>query len=375
MDHSGQNLFDTKRVNRARIYNLIREKGNVSRKELAYTLQLSLPTVNQNLSELMEDGYIRESGLVGKTVGRRATVYSICEDVRVAIGIDITKNHIIIVCVNLNGEAIYRKKVRRLFERSSQYSKYLSELVDETVECLKLKEEQVTGVGIAVPGLITLEGDKIFYGKSLNFTGMTCKELAGFIPYEAELYNDADAAGYAEAHIGNVIPDSFYVSLNNSVGGAILINGQVYRGERAKSGEIGHMTLEPEGEPCFCGQKGCLDVYCNATVLSEHTDGDLGAFFESLNRGNQECMDIWENYLRYLALGINNIRMLFDCKIILGGYVGAYLEPYLEELKKRVIEKNPFEKESDYLKICKVKGEASAMGAALPFVQKVIDLI
>ena len=93
MDHSGQNLFDTKRVNRARIYNLIREKGNVSRKELAYTLQLSLPTVNQNLSELMEDGYIRESGLVGKTVGRRATVYSICEDVRVAIGIDITKNH------------------------------------------------------------------------------------------------------------------------------------------------------------------------------------------------------------------------------------------------------------------------------------------
>ena len=86
-------------------------------------------------------------------------------------------------------------------------------------------------------------------------------------------------------------------------------------------------------------------------------------------------MDIWENYLRYLALGINNIRMLFDCKIILGGYVGAYLEPYLEELKKRVIEKNPFEKESDYLKICKVKGEASAMGAALPFVQKVIDQI
>ena len=189
------------------------------------------------------------------------------------------------------------------------------------------------------------------------------------------MYNDAHAAGYGEAHIGTAIWDSFYISLNNSVGGAILIDGKVYSGERGKSGEIGHMTLEPDGGECFCGQRGCLDVYCNATVLAETTDGDLKSFFERLEAGDEKCRAVWDKYLSYLAQGINNIRMLFDCKIILGGYVGAYMEPYIEQLKRLVIERNPFESEIDYLRVCKVKREASAIGAALPYIQKIVDNI
>lgn len=354
---------------------MIRENSNVSRRDIAFELQLSLPTVSQNLADLINDGYIKETGQVGKTIGRKATVYSICENAKVAMGIDITKNHITVVCVNLKAECIYTKRIRYPFERCGSYLKKLSEMILEAKESLGLSEEKISGVGISVPGLITLDGTRIFYGESLNFSNMTCKEFATYIPYQCGLYNDADAAGYAEAQIGTAARDSFYISLNNSVGGAILINGQIYKGEKSKSGEIGHMTLDIHGKPCFCGQNGCLDVYCNAMVLSEKTDGDLKEFFHQLEQNNEAFIETWTEYLNYLAVGINNIRMLFDCKIIIGGYVGAYLEPYLEQLKQKVAEKNPFEKDVDYLKVCKVKGEASAVGAALPFLQKVAENI
>lgn len=375
MSENSRGLYDLKKVNRRRIYKKIRDKGNISRTDLSYELQLSLPTVNQNLLELIEEGYIRESGLVGKTGGRRATVYSICENAKVAVGVDITRNHITVVCVNLNADCIYTKRIRYPFARNDEYLKKLSEMISDTVAQLDIPEENFAGVGIAVPGLITPDGSRIFYGESLNFTNMTCLEFARYISFPCKLYNDADAAGYAEAHIGTAIWDSFYISLNNSVGGAILIDGKVYSGERGKSGEIGHMTLEPDGGECFCGQRGCLDVYCNATVLAEAADGDLKSFFERLEAGDEKCRAVWDKYLSYLAQGINNIRMLFDCKIILGGYVGAYMEPYIEQLKRLVIERNPFESEIDYLRVCKVKREASAIGAALPYIQKIVDNI
>lgn len=368
-------LYDLKRVNRIRIYNMIRNQENISRKELAYKLQLSLPTINQNLCELIEEGYIQESGLVGKSVGRRAVVYSICKEIKLSIGIDITKNHINIACINLKSECIYKKKITCPFERSDSYAQYLGALIDEMIQILELEKTQIEGVGISIPGLIDVSGEKVYYGASLKFTGMTLQEFSKYIDYPCRLYNDADAAGYAEACLGNAISDSFYISLNNSVGGAILINGQIYKGAKAKSGEIGHMTLDPNGPICFCGQRGCFDVYCNAAVLSDCTNKDLGEFFEKLENNNLECKEVWNKYLYYLSVGINNIRMLFDCQIILGGYVGSYLEPYMQELKELVRDKNPFEDEIEYLTICQVRGEASALGAALPFVQNVINNI
>lgn len=367
-------LFDLKRANRIRIFKAIRKQGNMSRRDISYELQLSRPTVDQNLTELAREGYVKEAGLAGSIRGRRATVYSVCGNARIAMGLNITKNHITIVCVNLTADNIYTKRIRYPFERSEGYLRKLSDMIEETIVHQKLDREKIVGVGIAAPGLI-LDGSKIYYGKSLNFTDMTQSEFADSIPFPCKLYNDADAAGYAEALIGTAEPDSFYISLNNNVGGAILINGSVYRGECSKSGEIGHITLERNGKPCFCGQKGCLDAYCNATVLSKHTDGDLKTFFEKVKAEDAKCANIWNTYLEYLAVGINDIRMLFDSQIIIGGYVGAYMEPYLPQLERLAIKLNPFETKSDYLKVCKVKGEASAVGAALPFIQHIVDNI
>lgn len=363
-------MQDLKIENRNKIYNAIRKNGCVSGPLLNYELHLSRPTVTQNINSLLEEGLICEKGSIGNTGGRRAKGYSIVKTYKVAIGLDITRNHITTLFVNLNEEIIYEKRIRYSFSLIDEYRKKLGELVQEGLSETGITGEQVLGVGIAVPGLITEDYQRIFYGKILDFEGTTAEEFGKYIPFPCRLYNDANAGGYAEVSKDSELKDAFYISLSNNVGGSILIDHHVYRGEGARSGEIGHMTLVPDGRECYCGKKGCMEAYCNARILSDLCDGELPAFFSRLEVGDKECEQVWEGYLHYLAIAVNNVRMLFDCKVILGGYVGAYLEDYIGQIRRMAKERNTFENNADYLQACKVKREALALGSALPFIHE-----
>lgn len=356
--------------NRNRIFNKIREEGNISASMLEYDLRLSRPTVKKCLEELMELGYIYENGYIGNTGGRNANAYSVAAMSKVALGIDVTKNHITVIVADLCGKLIYEKRLRYPFSTDDAYMKKLGMLVKETLEQLNIKNEAVLGVGIAVPGLITEDHREVFYGKILVFTGMTAEKMGKYIPYPCFLYNDADAGGYAEISQRDDVADAFYISLSNNIGGSILIDHKVYKGEGPRSGEVGHMTIVPNGKECYCGQKGCFETYCNASVLADMFQGNLEIFFEKLAEGDVDCNLVWKEYLQYLSIAVNNVRMLFDCKVILGGYIGAYMEPYLDELKHLSSARNSFEDNAEYLEVCKVKKEALALGSALPFVHE-----
>ena len=82
---------------------------------------------------------------------------------------------------------------------------------------------------------------------------------------------------------------------------------------------------------------------------------------------------VWDEDLEYLAVTVTNLRMAYDCDIILGGYVGGYLEKYMEELSKRVIKYNGFENDTTYLKTCSFQKEVSAVGIAMSFVENFFE--
>lgn len=362
--------LDLKRINRNKVFNKIRETGGISSPDLSYELMLSRPTIKQNLDELLEMGYIYENGTVGNTGGRRAKVYSVAEKSRIAIGVDLTKDHITVAAIDLCENLIYEKRVRYPFSPDDSYMGQLGKLVEEAADSQQVQRQNVLGVGIAVPGLVTEDHKRIFYGEILKFTDVTVDQMGKYIPFPSRLYNDADAAGYAEISHSEDREDAFYISLSNYIGGAVLIDHQVYKGEGPRSGEVGHMTIIPDGRECYCGQKGCFEAYCNARLLSDQFEGDLAMFFKQVEAGNKKCVEIWKEYMKYLSIAVNNVRMLFDCKVILGGYVGAYLDKYLIELKEMAAKRNAFEDNAEYLRVCKVKREAPALGGALPFIHE-----
>lgn len=158
------------------------------------------------------------------------------------------------------------------------------------------------------------------------------------------------------------------------MGGAILIDGNICYGSNQRAGEVGHITVVPDGPVCYCGQKGCLDAVCNSQILARTCNDSLEDFFEQLD-SDAEKQALWATYLDHLALCINTLRMTLDSNIVLGGYVGSHMDKYIDQLRKMVAARNTFEPDGSYLDVCTYKFEATAVGAALSYIDKFISEI
>ncbi len=364
--------------NRRMIYQYIRAHGPVSKQELVIGLKLSLPTVTQNLGYLKEQGLIDDSRWIENTGGRNAAAYTCIGDARLAIGVYLTAHHMNAVAMDLSGNVAGLVRERIAFNLDDEaYLKRLGKVVEQVKNEARIADEKLLGVGIAVPGLVSDDGSLVTYGMTLGFTGKRLCEIAKYIPYQSKLAHDSYAAGYMEIWNGRRPRNAFYISLSNSVGGSVIIDGGIYAGDTQKGGEIGHMTVVPEGgELCYCGKRGCFDTLCRAGNLDQYTDGNLDEFFQLLKAGDQKAGELWDTYLDHLSQAVYNMRILFDTDIILGGYVGAYIGDYMEELYRRVDARNPFsDRARDYLFPCQFKVEASAAGAAIFFIDAFLNEI
>lgn len=369
---------DIKAQNRQLIYHFVRDNEPVSKQDIVVRLELSLPTVTQNLQYLEKQNLLKKSKSKINTGGRSAAAYSYRKKAKMALGVYITGNHLTAVCVDLSGNVILSRRTRIKFDLNNDaYLRKIGELVEEIKEEAKLTNDRLLGVGVAVPSLVSDDGEQVIYGLTHNFTGKTRAEITRYIPYRTKMFHDSYVAGFAEVWSRRSVRNAVYINLNNNIGGSIIIDNHIYSGDNNRSGEIGHMLIHPAGQTkCYCGQTGCLETVCNAGILDSHTDGNLAEFFRLLDSGTPAIMEVWDQYLENLALAIHNTRMLLDAPIILGGYVGAHMEEHMEELYAKVDQKDCFGDSSrDYVFPCKYKIEATAAGAALQLVDEFLKSI
>ena len=370
------NDFDTKNSNRRKIYFYLRDNGLVTRQDITHKLKLSLPTVTQYLESLVDQGLVGCADKVAqnKLGGRYPVAYSYKADAKVAVGLDISKHHIESIIVDLDGNVIKYNYRKIIYRRDDEYLKMLGEEVEKIIEKAQVERSSVIGVGIAVPGLLDSGNSYVVDGRVIDNSGMTRKEFSKYIPYNTKLIHDSDASGFSEFWKSTDIHNALYVSLCNSIGCAVFIDDKEYLGDGLFSGEIGHLNLIPGGKKCYCGQRGCLDPYCNAEVLSNHTKGDLSVFFEKVESGDPKLCKVWDTYLDHLATAITDMRMMYGCTIIIGGYIGYYMKNHMETLYRKVDARTPFaEKASSYLFQCKQKMESVATGAALYFIEEFLS--
>ncbi len=356
-------------ANRNRIYRMIYQNRGISRPELCHRLGLSMPTVMQNVRQLQAAGLIEEAGSLDSTGGRKAVALACVQKARIAVGLDLTVHHVSGVAVDLEGNILVQLRERRVFTANGGYAAALGKMVEALLEQSGFSSERVLGVGISMPGTFSEDGSLMLDSRLLRMQNLRTIELSRAIPLPCQFCNDANAAGFAEVWDVQSPPDALYLSLSNTVGGAILLGGRLYMGENQRGGEFGHITVQRDGRQCYCGKRGCLDAYCSAEVLSRLAEGNLEGFFQKLKSGDAKAHAAWERYLDDLAAGVDILRMAFDCPIILGGYVGAYMEDYLEPLRIRLAALNRFDRDGSYVRVCRYRTEASAVGAALLYVQ------
>lgn len=361
---------EIKKTNRSRIFHLLYKEDSLSKRDFQLKLDLSLPTITQKLNELLQEGLIEHNEPIGNTGGRNAAAYSVTDNARLAVGLDITRHHVTAVIINLRGNVIARHRSHLSFERTDAYMKHLGEIVDQILSDNRVDISLIIGVGIGLPGLTNAVDDRVVYGRILDIENLTSHDFAKYIHFPVRIFNDANAAcGIELYNINNTDSNGFYIMLSNNVGGSVFINGSVYVGDNFRSGEIGHLNIHPNGLKCYCGQRGCVDPYCSSTVLTAVSNDNLEQFFTMLENHDATAESVWSAYLQNLALAVRNVRILYDCPVIIGGYVGAYMEKYLDDLKAILDDYNSFDTNSDYVVACKYKTEAIAAGAALSFIK------
>lgn len=352
-----------KNIAKTKILHYMMTRGNTSKAELARELNLSMPTVLSNVKELTDTGIILEVGELASTGGRKARSITIDKNYRYAVGADITANHVCMVLINLKGEVIRQERTRIVFAPTMDYYNQLSGLIGDFLKDEKEKQK-ILGIGFSLPGIIRAQDRVLVRSHALKLENYSLKMIEQLSPFPAHFENDANAAMLAEIPLQS--QNAVYLSLKNTLGGAICMNGSLYPGQNMRAGEFGHMVLVPGGRRCYCGKEGCADAYCAASVLTKNGKITLEEFMERLGK-DPEAQQLWEEYLEKLAILITNLRMAYDADIILGGDVGGYLADYSMELGEKIFHYNLFDGDLSYLKYGSYKREAAAVGAAKHF--------
>lgn len=349
------------------IYRLIYQNRQISRQEISRLLNISLPTTTQNLNTLQELGLIHKAGEFQSTGGRKPSIYCCVPNARYAVGIDITRNHLSIVLVDLALNLIDSLRIRIAFEESDSYFSALNKHLEQIISQNISDRSRLLGVGISLPALLGTDHKTVSYATVIPLSSDIYSKLEKYIHAPFLFFNDSNSAGLAESWKGNYTNSVIYLSLSSSIGGANMNGKTLYTGDHNRSSEFGHMTIIPHGKRCYCGRYGCLDAYCSSNVLSDFTHGNLKEFFKQL-KSNQGLRNVFDDYMDHLTIAVNNLRMCFDCDIILGGNVGAYISDYIEDFRQKALELNPFENDGSFIHPCHYPTEAAAVGAAIYYI-------
>lgn len=361
-------MLDIKKSNRNHILKFIVSHGVSSRKEIAEGLGISMPTVLHDVSELMEVGIIRECGQIESHKGRKASQICLVEDFKYTLGIDIASNHYIVTLLDLCGKVLSVEQINTDYSNDDQYFIDFKETILKFLCSKGVLEEQILGMGVSVPGFVDKDNNyitNIADNTVRRMNAVPFKVIDKMFPWNCSFINDTKAAAVAElCELSHRSTTIVYLAVNDDTGGAFCINGDIFTGNEESYGGMAHMCIVPNGKKCSCGQRGCFNAYCSMTVLMEAApEKTVASFFAALQDGDEKCRKVWKEYLDYLALFIKNLRMCFNCNIIVGGYLGKWLIPYLEDLCIRVSRLNAFENVCDYIEICKILRYAPAIGA------------
>ena len=343
-----------------------------SKQTLARLCEISMPTLYQNLNELMDEGLVRYSGQEQFTGGRRAQGLEIVPDARISIGISATEHSLRLIAADLRlNELAFQTIPFDLVAHLDPGGKdtALASALESFLDEFGIDRKKLLGVGVTIPGVLSPDHQRISFAPTLGLRDLPLDELIGGLPYPVRVENDGSASGHAEYFVRGRRGSMAYLSLENGVGGAVLMDDRLCPGDNARCGEFGHLCVEPGGLPCSCGRSGCLEAYCSARRIEERFGVSLEDFFRGAEEHRPEYEALLYDMLRHLAVAVHDVRMMFDCDVVLGGFLSEYLLPYLDVLRDYVRALDPFSDSADYVQLSRLRRHITPLGAALYFLR------
>ena len=357
------------------IYQYIYANGPVSQQDIAYSLRLSRTTVTTKLSELETCGLIRKSGQIASDLaGRKAAAYSIDPEYRFAIGVEILSRQVKILRVDLKGVSSHRIVIDLEYENTDEYPKKLCREINRFIDDLPSEKERILGIGLAIPGLVSTDGTEIVYGKIFNCTGLKISAFSRLLDYPCRFLHDSDACADSELWHSPELKSFLYMNISEHLGSSMVNARKIVSGPHGRASTLEHIQVQPRGKECYCGNRGCLETICSISAIIDETGLNEEEFFQALEDGRSVAVKRWKKFLTTLALAINNMHLVYDTTIVLGGYLAAYLdEDDINTLYETIEKLTPFPEERNYIQVSKMPKHSITIGAGLPYIRHFLD--
>ncbi|GAB4215420.1 MAG: ROK family protein [Roseiflexaceae bacterium] len=330
-------------MNRALVLRSIRDQGPIARSEIARVAQLSPATVSEITALLIDEGLVYECEAGVSTGGRRPILLALNQDAGLVVGVKLTESQLIVALTNL-GAQVVDQHVAALGEDRSPAT--VATALAQNIHTLQRRhpDRRIFGIGLGLAGAIDRANGICRFSPFLQWRDVPIGPLLRErlrLPVVVE--NDVNTLTLAEQWFGSGQgePDFLVVTVGRGVGMGMVLNGRLYRGGHGSGGELGHLTMLPDGPRCACGKHGCLEALVAEPALLQRLRIALGqeltldAAVALVQQGDITARGIFTAAARTLGLALAHAVNLFNPPlIIIGGEGVRGLMPVFETLRE-----------------------------------------
>jgi len=389
-----------KEINRSRVFDALRAAHLISRAKLAQQTGLSRATISTLADEFLQIGVAEDVGFGDSTGGRPPVMLKFNPNTALALGARMRDHEWGIVITNLNAQILHQINVPITDGTPETAVKALKQGV-ATLKSQVGRQKILPAIGLGTPGLVDMHAGVIKTAVDVSWFDVPFREMVeASLGMKAFVTNRSKVGALAELWHGanQGIKELIYVSIGTGVAAGIIHEGKLFMGANSSAGELGHVTILPDGPLCPCGNKGCLQQLVSGVAIANRAREKLrqsddtilhaligthperitaDVVFQAAEQGDSLAKEIIDETAMYLGIALANVVNLFNPElIVLGGPVGQKGEILLEPLQAEVRRRAMAYPLSATRIITTVLGpNAGTVGAATLVLQRASDLL
>ncbi len=310
-------------INRDIILELIRFKQPLARADLSRHSGLRPSTVSAIVEQLIRENWVEEGAVIKPARGRPSTMLTVNSSM-VTFAIDLRPDRAILAVVDLSGRFLSRETVPNFSDPQrtvAQLGKRMRALVAEHTG------KSFEGVGVSLPGRVHPVTQRLLLAPNLHWHDFDLKSaLEAETGLQVEMDNDANVCLLSELWYGRMqgVKDAALVAVAEGVGTAILSGGQILSGHNGMAGEFGHVSVDPNGPQCSCGQRGCWEMFASSRAAirafnegGKRTVANIYELLRLVQDGDKLATDALDAQARALGRGLRMITAALSPEMIL----------------------------------------------------------
>ena len=379
-----------RQINLSTVLTHLRQNAPISRAALAEMTGLNRATITRLVRELIEHGFVRETGFQSIRAGRPSILLQLNPEAGCIVGAEIEVKFGSVILTDLAARVLWRQEVD--FgdnDEPDAVMKSIAQLIRQAFVRADETDRHILGLGMSLPGLVDVSSGVLLFAPNMRWSDVPVKQwLENEFDIPIYVDNKANMAALAESFFGSARDSEYvlYINITAGVGSGIVLNQRIMPGVSGLAGEVGHMAIHPDGPKCNCGSRGCWETYVSALAVFRRVrecilegeesqlaevvrDGferiTIPLMVDAARKGDRVALDSFEETGYYLGVGLANLINTFNPqKVVLGGYVTQAHEFLLPAIQKTVRERAlRWPREAADIVVATYLNDASLMGA------------